>query len=435
MLNDQHYLRKIVSMGEKSRVITNRAITTENGIKLVDSGVHISERLYEKLTRHKLLPPIDECLSVEDAVTPQSLASSIEALLAEGNIGRFLVRAEEHDRILGLFEKFPLAPGLAFKLTVAREQAPHLYEQGLEVALCAVVLAMHGPQREEKYLLEAAAAGLFHDLGFLHVNADLIMDRRSLNESERRHVYAHPVLGSVILSRFPEWQPHVSRAVLEHHERMDGSGYPRALAASEISPLGQLLALAELIPTLFSRKRFIPLANQVHVVQRLNQGKFDRNLAGIVTELVQKQDAFDINWQVQKISYSETLSDLVELSVSILNWHAIAGRHEQLPMVDLINRRVERLERNCAGVGLDLQYWAMIDAGLPEDQSALSELAAVANEGRWQLRAIAQEVQRRWDSLCSDHQIGCDEIREWIERIEAEACGESAQASAGDGSP
>lgn len=47
--------------------------------------------------------------------------------------------------------------------------------------------------------------------------------------------------------------------------RLDMRGYPGALTATGISPLGQQLALAELIPPLFSRKRIIPLAEQEEI--------------------------------------------------------------------------------------------------------------------------------------------------------------------------
>jgi len=354
--NDQHYLRKIVSLGEKFPVITQRPLTTEKGIKLVDSGVHISERLYDKLTCHKLLPAIDECLAVDSAVKPQSLAAGIEALLADGNFGKLLVPAAEHDRIVDVFARFPLDPVVAFKLTVAREQTPDIFRQSLQVALCAVVLAMHGASADERLLVDAAAAGLFHDLGFLHINSELFVDGHRLTQAERSHVYSHPLLGHLILSGFPEWHPRVSRAVLEHHERMDGSGYPRGLTAGDISPLGQLLALAELVPALFSRQRCIPLAKYVHMTLRLNHGKFDRNPADAATHLIARQQGCDVNWQAADVSYTEILSDLVALSIDVQGWHALAPRYAQLPLVELIDRRIKRLERNCAGVGLDLQH-------------------------------------------------------------------------------
>lgn len=421
MLNDSHYLRNIVSLGEKLPVVTHTPITTENGIKLVDSGVRISEALCEKLARHKLLPPIDECVSVENAVDQGALAAAIAELLADGNLGQLLVPAAEQDRVVQVFANFPLDPALAFKLTVAREQIPHIYRHSLQVALCAVVLSIASPGTGESDWCEAAAAGLFHDLGFLHLDSAFLGEERQVTARERQHIYSHPILSQLILDREPRWRSNVSRAVLEHHERLDGSGYPRGLTEANISPLGQLLSVADLVPSLFLRQRFTSLANHVHVILRLNQGKFDRAIANRITALVRRNSELDSGWTSDDLSYATVLDDLVVLSVDIQSWHSIAGRYDKLPVVDLINRRLKRLEKNCAGVGIDLQFWGMIDADVGTDQGTMRELAAGAAEARWQLRAIAQEIQRKWKALCPQHQTVQEEIWTWIGRIDREA--------------
>lgn len=420
ILNDSTYIQKIVSLSGKHKVVAHRPITTALGIKLVDAGVHISEKLYEKLTRHNLLPPLDECLTVENAVTPESLRAGIATLLAKGMFGKLLSCDDEHHRILDVFTRLPLSQTLAFKLTVLREQMPDVFQHSLEVALCAVVLTMKGQTVTDRKLSDAAAAGLFHDLGLLHVDTYLLSADRRLTERECRHIYAHPVLGHLILSRLPEYPPAVSRAVLEHHERLDGSGYPQGFTAHEISSLGQLLAVAELVPALFSRKRIVPLANYVHVILRLNQGKFNRDVADLMTNIVLNNHDLDINCQAREVPYSLILADLVLLSVAIEDWHSISTSCGQLPICELISKRVERLEKNCAGVGLDLKYWGMIDGELPSDTAILHELAAAAMEGRWQLRAIAREVQRKWDKLRPQQMTMQEMIWNWVQRIEVE---------------
>lgn len=421
MLNDPHYVRNIVSLGEKLPVVTRAPITTENGIKLVDSGVRISEALYEKLVRHKLAPPLDECVSVENGVDSGALAAATGELLADGNLGQLLIPAAEQDRVVRVFANFPLDTVQAFKLTVAREQNPHIYQHSLQVALCAVALSMASPGTGENDWCEAAAAGLFHDLGFLHLDSVFLGEERRVTTQERQHIYSHPILAQLILDREPRWRTRVSQAVLEHHERLDGSGYPRGLPEGKISPLGQLLAVADLVPSLFLRQRFTSLANHVHVILRLNQGKFNRAMSDRITAMVKRNAELDSRWKSDDLSYATVLDDLIVLSVDIQSWHAIAGRYDQLPVVELINRRLKRLEKNCAGVGIDLQYWGMIDADVGTDQGTLRELAAGAAEARWQLCAIAQEIQRKWKTLCPQHQTVQEDIWNWIVRIDREA--------------
>src|SRR3569833_781207 len=55
----------------------------------------------------------------------------------------------------------------------------------------------------------------------------------------------HPHGGSLLISQLTNYPPSLARAVAEHHERLDGSGYPHALEADRFSPLGRLLAVTE----------------------------------------------------------------------------------------------------------------------------------------------------------------------------------------------
>ena len=55
----------------------------------------------------------------------------------------------------------------------------------------------------------------------------------------------------MLLARFRDYPKEAVRAVLEHHELLDGSGYPRGLVGDAISPLGRLLSLAEVVTAMF----------------------------------------------------------------------------------------------------------------------------------------------------------------------------------------
>ena len=119
----------------------------------------------------------------------------------------------------------------------------------------------------------------------------------------------------------------------------------------------------------------------------------------------------------QPIDYSQILAALVALSMHLQDWHSIVAQYEHLPIIDLITRRIEQLEHNLASLGVDLQYWSMIDGELQEDKATLQELSICIIEGKWQLNAIAQEVMRKWDKLCPQHQLIQRKIWKWIHRI------------------
>lgn len=419
MQNDSHYIKSVVGLAERRQIVTHSPIHAANGMKLLDAGVHITAALRDKLLRHNVIPAIDECLSIEGAITPQTLAADIEALLAEDAFGGLIQTPEERRHIIGAFRQIKLNPVLAFKLTVAREQFPQIFMHGLEFALCASIITLFADGNAPSRLIDAAAAGLFHDIGLLHIDPALLGAEHQLSDEDRHHIYTHPVLAHLILSKFPEWHPSVSNAVLEHHERNDASGYPRGLGGNAISPLGQLLAVAEIMATLLSEKRSMPLVKNAQVVLRLNQGKLNRRYADSMMSLILRKKADKPPEDAPSADYAETLAGLVALSECIQHWQAIASNFDPLPVVSTISRRIEMLERNLAGVGIDLRNWGMIDAELTEAGEALSELSVAAREGRWQLRAIAQEVERRWAQWRPDSQPIRDSIQHWAKQAEA----------------
>jgi HD-GYP domain-containing protein (c-di-GMP phosphodiesterase class II) len=398
-MDECHYTSRILTLGERQRVIAHSSISTTNGIKLLDAGAGISPDLYELLSRHKVLVPLDECLSIENVVSVDGLIEHAQALLAEARFGDMTANHGEHRAVLDAFSTLSLHPVLAFKLTVMREQLPSTFLHSLEVAVLACLLARRCPLPGDVSLKAVVAAGLFHDLGLLHIDPDLLWAERCLVGRERQHVYSHPVLSHLIVSRFPEWCPEVSIAVLEHHERLDASGYPKALSQAQISPLGQLLALAELAAALFSHNPPLPFADYVHTILQLNQGKFAADGMQALHKLAMASArGKPVRSDGEAVLYSVILQSLVDLSIHVQGWFAIANAHPKQPLVTLIGQRIERLVKDAASIGMDFQYWAMIDPELAADESALRELSAAAKEGRWQLRAIAQEAQRKWET-------------------------------------
>jgi HD-GYP domain-containing protein (c-di-GMP phosphodiesterase class II) len=74
-----------------------------------------------------------------------------------------------------------------------------------------------------------------------------------LSGEERKHLVAHSVTAMLVV-RSTELYSRAEIAVLEHHERMDGSGYPRGIKGT-ISPMGQVLLLAEVVSAFFENSR------------------------------------------------------------------------------------------------------------------------------------------------------------------------------------
>jgi HD-GYP domain-containing protein (c-di-GMP phosphodiesterase class II) len=111
-------------------------------------------------------------------------------------------------------------------------------------------------------------SGLLHDIGKLAIPASILEKNGALTESEWRVMKTHPELGLVILGqtgRFTREMP----AVLYHHERMDGSGYPHGLAAAEIPIEARVVAVADTYDVLTSDRPYRTAFNQSEALRRI----------------------------------------------------------------------------------------------------------------------------------------------------------------------
>lgn len=99
-------------------------------------------------------------------------------------------------------------------------------------------------------------AGLMHDVGKLRVPAAVLNKAGPLDEDEWDLIRSHPQTGAELCAPLVAWLGEWSAAVLDHHERWDGDGYPRGLAASEISLAGRIVAVADAFDVMTSARSY-----------------------------------------------------------------------------------------------------------------------------------------------------------------------------------
>ncbi|HQO76032.1 MAG TPA: HD domain-containing protein, partial [Candidatus Saccharicenans sp.] len=101
------------------------------------------------------------------------------------------------------------------------------------------------------------SAAIIHDLGKIHVPADILNKPSSLTEIEFNFIKVHPEVAYNILKdiEFP-WP--VAEIIYEHHERWNGSGYPRGLSGQNILLEARILAVADVVEAMASHRPYRP---------------------------------------------------------------------------------------------------------------------------------------------------------------------------------
>jgi len=123
------------------------------------------------------------------------------------------------------------------------------------VSVCALLVAFgRGMKMSRDVIKEMALGGLMHDVGKARIPDSILNKPAKLNDDEFARMQGHVAQGVVLLQAMPG----ISRIALEvtgqHHERFDGTGYPRKLAGEQISLYGQMAAIVDVYDAISSER-------------------------------------------------------------------------------------------------------------------------------------------------------------------------------------
>jgi HD-GYP domain-containing protein (c-di-GMP phosphodiesterase class II) len=107
-------------------------------------------------------------------------------------------------------------------------------------------------------LRSLAIGGLLHDIGKLSIPAAILQKPGPLDDDEFSSVKVHPERGRELLSELGGFDESVKRLVLDHHERLDGTGYPRGLHGNDLDLATRILTVCDVYDALVSSRVYRP---------------------------------------------------------------------------------------------------------------------------------------------------------------------------------
>jgi HD-GYP domain-containing protein (c-di-GMP phosphodiesterase class II) len=123
-------------------------------------------------------------------------------------------------------------------------------------------------------------AATLHDIGKAGIPLSILDKPGRLDQSEEEFMKRHPVIGCELLKDLPGISPEILDGVRHHHEYLDGSGYPDALTAPEISDLVRLLTISDIFAALIESRPYRPAMPRQDAYNILcaMDGKLERSL-------------------------------------------------------------------------------------------------------------------------------------------------------------
>ena len=281
--------------------------------------------------------------------------------------------AERTDAIVDRIERgdgeYRSALSMISALTAAIDAKDHYtYAHSKNVARYAATLAVAAGLNDDQ-VRTIYAAGLLHDIGKISIPENILNKTGKLEDGEYRVMKDHVNNSIEMIRHLPEMD-YLIPAVLGHHERWDGKGYPRGIAGEEIPVSARCLAIADVFDAMTTDRpyrRGLPLEYALEEIRKGAGTQFDPSLAKTFIQLIRSRSiplrirdipvAFSLHhprsrWQLCQIFCVPLVVLLAELAgLPRAMWAGIAAMSVILPVAEDMHYRVRRrVLGNIAGV-------------------------------------------------------------------------------------
>jgi HD-GYP domain-containing protein (c-di-GMP phosphodiesterase class II) len=241
--------------------------------------------------------------TVEEEVAPARVAYErtslvLDKLAADVWAGHPVALERVEEVVEEVVESMVRNPDALMWVAQLREKDITTYGHGLMVAVYLVAFGRHlGFPREQ--LAQLGSTGLLLDIGKIRLPRDLLLKQGRLTSGEFEVVKAHVAHGLDILEATPNWPAEVIEGIGQHHERMNGSGYPRGLAGDAIGIFGRMAGIADCFAALTKPRPYAEAVSSYDALRSIIGWGGDYFHAPLAEQFVQAIGVFPVGSLVE----------------------------------------------------------------------------------------------------------------------------------------
>jgi PAS domain S-box-containing protein len=182
-------------------------------------------------------------------------------------------RKKTEEKLLLTLESLRKSFGATIQVMVSAVGLKDPYTSGHQIRSADLARAIATGMGLSKEITDGIRmAGSIHDIGKLSIPAEILSKPTKLTEIEFSLIKEHPLTGYEILKNVESPWP-LAQIVYQHHERMDGSGYPRNLKGNEIIPEARIMAVADVVEAMASHRPYRPALGIEAAIEEIDKNK------------------------------------------------------------------------------------------------------------------------------------------------------------------
>jgi putative nucleotidyltransferase with HDIG domain len=171
-----------------------------------------------------------------------------------------------------LVDNFKQEKDVVSLLLTLNNKDDYTYQHSVQVGILSYYISKWMGSTEDAALL-AGKAGYLHDIGKSNINITILNKPARLTVDEYEEMKKHTIYGYQIITKSMK-QPELALAALQHHERLDGTGYPLKIKADKLHPLSKIIAVADTYSAMISTRVYQKERDMLHVLKELHRVSF-----------------------------------------------------------------------------------------------------------------------------------------------------------------
>jgi len=248
----------------KGEEVLGETLYTSSGKMLVREGAKLTNSLIEKINNNKIFTVY---------ITDEHCDNSINRIIDQSSrlrgieiIKNLFTLASENKDILPTHNMLSVyADDILYETSTVKDQQieyidiknldNYLYSSSLNTAILSMLIAWEvGVPRD--MVKQIFLGAIYHDIGLAMIPVEVINKNRELSTEEKMMILMHPVAGHNFLKTKTYISAYVKAITLQHHEHIDGSGYPHRKKDSEIHLYAHIIGIADIYDAMTSDKPY-----------------------------------------------------------------------------------------------------------------------------------------------------------------------------------